>query len=332
MVAEKRFALKVNIQCCTRCPEIVKKVLDKADGVRSIDIDTNEGTVTVTGTGTVEPKSTIKALKKKGKIAEVLWEELHSSSKSSSDDQLKIVPAKPLHHNPHTAPELQQLSKNNQGCSGCKEPGLGPRRRCDSCDYELHKECWKPQHEISNEFFKGCTFKFFDRLSRRTCDACGKDICGFGYHSEAKGKSLDLHPCCSKLRSKIFIDGNEFELRDKVLLKCKWCNNKHLHGDKTSISGWSYISAPKKCHYHVHCVTEMVEQAWKQGFIDNIDSVALEKTDPQLLHNSNRNDGKRDGDQISGQTSKIFLKTIVGVLLGDPTATLLSLLVNLLIS
>ncbi|XP_059628144.1 uncharacterized protein LOC132270936 isoform X2 [Cornus florida] len=395
MVAEKSFAVKLNIQCaCVGCVGKVKKVLKKTKGVHSYTIDANEGMVTVSGTA--DPHALLAALRKHFKGAVLLPEQFESKS-------MQIVPAKPVHgvhDHPNTAPQLQQLSENNDQvstlmkarasaaaadddddnndhhdddndeddslamsttkekqishehdlelknynkpfiCSGCKELGFGPRFRCESCDYELHrecKECWISKSQISLEFFEGCTFKFFDQLANKICDACGKDICGFAYHSEAKDKSsLDLHPCCSKLESKLCIDGYDFELHYEVLSKCKWCNKKYLQGSKTAtnISGWSYISARKRCHFHVYCVTEMVREAWRQGFIDHIDSVALKKLDTQLAvnwnRNSNRNDGRRESDhQFSRHTTKMFLKAIVGVLLGDPTMLLASFLVDM---
>ncbi|XP_059628147.1 uncharacterized protein LOC132270939 [Cornus florida] len=228
-----------------------------------------------------------------------------------------------------------ELKKYNKPfiCSGCKEMGYGHRFRCESCDYELHKECKEcliSKHEISHEIFKECTFKFFDKLSDKVCDACGKDICGFAYHSEAEGKSLDLHPCCSNLKSKICMDGYDFELHEEVLSKCKWCNKKDLQGSKkgVNISGWSYISARKRCHFHVYCVTEMVREAWRQGLIDNIDSMALKKMNPQVVVNSNRVDGRRESE--IGRKPMKFLKAIIGFLLGDPTMILGSVLVDLL--
>ncbi|KAK8718045.1 hypothetical protein V6N13_045294 [Hibiscus sabdariffa] len=62
--------LKVNIQCCSTCPEKVKKKLQKIDDVYDIDIDAKNGLVSVRGT--VQPSVLIRTISEKvGKKAEL---------------------------------------------------------------------------------------------------------------------------------------------------------------------------------------------------------------------------------------------------------------------
>ncbi|XP_039036758.1 uncharacterized protein LOC120173756 [Hibiscus syriacus] len=62
--------LKVNIQCCSTCPEKVKKKLQKINDVYDIDIDSKNGLVSVRGT--VQPSVLIQTISEKvGKKAEL---------------------------------------------------------------------------------------------------------------------------------------------------------------------------------------------------------------------------------------------------------------------
>ncbi|XP_059628137.1 uncharacterized protein LOC132270930 isoform X2 [Cornus florida] len=367
MASSKTFDLKLYCTC-DGCKKKVKKVLKNDRGVvHSSEIDTNEGKVTISGT--TDPHTLIAAFGKAGKNVELLTSEQFSSGENNQLQNMEIVPtksAKGVLDSDHqrTIAELQQFSKNNQRsklkgivdydalgmttatknqtshehdfeliknynkpftCDECKEEGFGPRYRCKHCAHELHEKCKFPTPEISHEFLRGSTLKYLDQLPRKMstkcCIACGRNICGSFYHDEEKRWSL--HPCCCNLESKLCIDGVIFELRDKVLSKCMWCNKK---GHKTNIPGWSYFSACKKYRFHVHCVTEMVHEAWKKGAIDKVDSVALEKMDLKLLR---KNDGK-GLKNIIWKTVKIFLKTIVGILFGDPSQIIASVLVQLI--
>ncbi|RDX95385.1 Heavy metal-associated isoprenylated plant protein 33, partial [Mucuna pruriens] len=60
--------LKVNIHC-DGCEQKVKKLLQKIDGVYSVKVDADEGTVVVTGD--VDPAKVVKKLKRAGKHAEI---------------------------------------------------------------------------------------------------------------------------------------------------------------------------------------------------------------------------------------------------------------------
>ncbi|XP_039020258.1 uncharacterized protein LOC120152028 [Hibiscus syriacus] len=62
--------LKLNIQCCSTCPEKVKKKLQKINDVYDIDIDSKNGLVSVRGT--VQPSVLIQTISDKvGKKAEL---------------------------------------------------------------------------------------------------------------------------------------------------------------------------------------------------------------------------------------------------------------------
>ncbi|GFY82182.1 hypothetical protein Acr_02g0004220 [Actinidia rufa] len=200
-----------------------------------------------------------------------------------------------------------KLASYNKGfqCDGCREQGFGSRYKCEHCSYELHPECKCRKPTITHDFFPGSVFKFYEQLHipgscGRSCDACGKDIEGFVYHCW-RGPRLedgwDLHPCCSKLVKELRIDGTDFILRDKY-------------------------------HFHVYCVAKMVHKAWQRGEVDESgNSSALDKIDLRVVAKSGRKGGSGSG---FGRTIRIFLKTIVAILLGDPTITLACVLFDAL--
>jgi len=220
-------------------------------------------------------------------------------------------------------------------CDGCKEHGYGSRYRCELCDFDLHDECMFTSPKTYHELFKESTFKFYNQPPgkccmrncddcRRYCDACGKAINGFVYHCEAKG--WDLHPCCRNLENKIYIDGEKFRLSDKASKKCLWCKKKRLPNSVKGIPGWSYVSKSENYHFHVYCAMEMVLESWNNRPKDNNNCLALENLELPLQPNSSRS---RGGSSKYLRIVKIFLRTIVTILLGDPTITLACLLVEL---
>ncbi|GFY82183.1 hypothetical protein Acr_02g0004230 [Actinidia rufa] len=243
-----------------------------------------------------------------------------------------------LDHHEHEF-KLEIYNKGFQ-CDGCREQGFGSRYKCEHCSYELHPECKCRKPTITHDFFPGSVFKFYEQLHipgscGRSCDACGTDIKGFVYHCW-RGPRLadgwDLHPCCSKLEKELRIDGTDFILRDKVTSECMWCKNKKLCGTTSRVPGWSYVSGCGKYHFHVYCVAKMVakmvHEVWKKGEVDeSSDSSALDKIDLRVVAKSGRKGGSGSG---FGRTIRIFLKTIVAILLGDPTITLACVLFDVL--
>ncbi|XP_073053701.1 uncharacterized protein [Primulina eburnea] len=81
--------LKVNIHC-NGCKQKVKKILQKIDGVYTINIDSEQGKVTVSGD--VDPSILIKKLTKNGKHAE-LWgaSNVSNNTQSQLNDQQKAL-------------------------------------------------------------------------------------------------------------------------------------------------------------------------------------------------------------------------------------------------
>ena len=222
-------------------------------------------------------------------------------------------------------------------CDGCKEQGFGSRYRCELCNYDLHADCAFTDSTTSHKFFKACTFKFLDQRQgkccnshckdcMRYCDACGKPIHGFVYHCKEKG--WDLHPCCRNLTNELDIDGIKFHLRGTVSSKCIWCNQRNPPGSVSGIRGWSYVSKCKNYRFHVYCATEMVNQVWKNGGSkDSNECLSIENVKLPLPVSLNRSGGS--GSNSFMRIVKVFLKTIAGILLGDPTITLTSLFVEL---
>ncbi|XP_052185314.1 uncharacterized protein LOC127796953 [Diospyros lotus] len=234
----------------------------------------------------------------------------------------------------HHEHEMEMKNYNKRfTCDGCKQEGLGSRYRCHHCDYELHEECNFPKPTISHDFFPGCSFHFHSRpptrcgdnrckQHARCCDACGKDVHGYVYHCPDEG--WDLHPCCTNLQTKFCIDGTLFLLRDGVFSRCVWCKKKKLWGGRSHVRGWSYVSECGKYHFHVNCVGKMAQEAWKEGDEDDDACMALEKmVDLRVLAKYSK--PSRDRGSKFWKTAWMLLKTILGIILGDPTTLAFSL-------
>ena len=237
-------------------------------------------------------------------------------------------------------PEYELKLKNYDKpyiCSGCKEHGFGKRYRCEECDYELHKDCMFTTPTTSHQFFRNSTFKFYEQPPskcnnlycddcKRYCDACGKHVKGFVYHCPKTG--MDMHPCCCNLKNELEIDGVKFRLRE-TLSKCSWCNQTKIKDGWSKIKGWSYVSECNTYNFHVYCTMEMVFEGWKHGTAKDNDCLALENLELRSIQGHlNRNRGR--GTKYL-RMAKIFLKTIISILIGDPTNILASVLVDLLV-
>ena len=237
-------------------------------------------------------------------------------------------------------PEYELKLKNYDKpyiCSGCKEHGFGKRYRCEECDYELHKDCMFTTPTTSHQFFRNSTFKFYEQPPskcnniycddcKRYCDACGKHVKGFVYHCPKTG--MDMHPCCCNLKNELEIDGIKFRLRETVS-KCSWCNQTKIKDSLSKIKGWSCVSECDTYNFHVYCAMEMVVEGWKDGTANDHDCLALENLDLRSIQSHlNRNRGR--GNKYL-RIVKIFLRTIISILIGDPTNILASVLVDLLV-
>ncbi|CAI9784544.1 unnamed protein product [Fraxinus pennsylvanica] len=256
-----------------------------------------------------------------------LAEEIAFIVTSKSGDNMSITRSQ--NHDCYEHYELKTYAKLFN-CDGCKMKGLGERYTCNLCGNELHTECRHPKSEVSHENFAGSVFTFLDkpftRLDEKNriefskcCDACGKDICGFTYHCEVDNK--DLHPYCRKLEKKIVIDGTIFDLKTKVSSKCGKCGKRKISRDQKNVLGWSYVSPCEKNHFHVFCLTEMVQEVYmKYG------DLALENMDLRELVRSNRN--RRRGNTFLS-TIKSFVKILLSALLGDPTMLISNVVVEL---
>ncbi|KAJ4719866.1 Cysteine/Histidine-rich C1 domain family protein [Melia azedarach] len=239
-------------------------------------------------------------------------------------------------HPSHPDHELERKTyRKPYTCDGCKELGFGSRYRCEQCNFDLHEHCIFTTPTAHHDFFRNSTFKFLHQPPtkcshycpdcQRYCDACGKPIRGFVYHCKEKG--WDLHPCCLKLPNSLSIKNVKFDLSDKVSLKCIWCKKKKLEGTVSGIRGWSYVSKCEEYHFHVYCATEMMLDGWQNGAFNDDRSLALENlelpTDRRLSTN------RRRGNKFIKMVKMVF-RTIIGILLGDPTVILAGLLVELI--
>ncbi|GFP85156.1 hypothetical protein PHJA_000659400 [Phtheirospermum japonicum] len=208
--------------------------------------------------------------------------------------------------------------------------GFGQRYECKLCGHSLHRECRFPKSNVSHEFFVGSTLTFRDRPFIRQghdkkhnrnnkeyskiCDGCGKEVCGFSYHSETD--NLDLHPCCLSLEKKLLMDDTVFDLRPRVRSKCGFCKQRKISDGERDVPGWAYVSACDKYHFHVYCMSEMVHEAWMKNGEMGLEMVKL-----------SRNRGW-SGKRAIIDTVKLVLKIILATILGDPTALISSVFVE----
>lgn len=359
----RTFVLKLNLHCyCQGCVTRVKKLVLKIQGVDSIKIEGEEAMATISGN--VDPHRVIKELEKDKTSAQLLGEEEESPPQVNKQDnqivvrqnsvrkildQRKVAPqqlpdliVKPIDNS--IAKKIQDFYRKHDHelelrsynkpfkCDGCMEDGFRWRYRCEPCNYDLHEECMYPKPTITHELFQGSTFIFRDKPGN-ICDACGREIRGYSYH--CKADDLDLHPRCSNLKGKLCIGGTDFVLRKKAKNNCFWCKKKKptLFAEN-NVEGWCYVSECNKFYCHVYCVSQMVHEAWKRGDLDRNDadddddtSLALEKVDLKLVAKST---GSGGGGSVFLKTISIFLKTIVGILFGDPTVLILSMLVEII--
>lgn len=209
-------------------------------------------------------------------------------------------------------------------CDGCKEPGYGPRYRCEPCNYDLHDSCMLTSNSACHHFYKDKTFVFVEKLpthlGTRRCDACTQEIFGFAYHSYKEG--WDLHPCCLDLQPKLCAEGIEFKLQKKMKSKCVWCSKKTLGDTVSGVKGWAYVSECKEYHFHVRClVLSMLEGLKREG--------ASEREDVPLQLHAGRN--KESPSKYWRIMAAIF-KIVASILLGDPATALASSLPALLLN
>ncbi|CAA3014910.1 late blight resistance homolog R1A-3 [Olea europaea subsp. europaea] len=205
-------------------------------------------------------------------------------------------------------------------CDGCKMKGFGERYTCNLCGHVLHKECRFPIFNFSHENFGGSIFKFHykpftilgkknRRVFSKCCDACGKDIRGFNYHCEED--DLDLHPCCRKLEKELVIYGKIFDLETKVSSKCGKCGKRKIYHYDSDPLGWSYVSQCKKYHFHVYCITKMVQESFmKPG------DLALENMDLREFSNLVQNSPEGD-EKFETFVGQRILVPIVAVYMGN---------------
>lgn len=227
--------------------------------------------------------------------------------------------------------ELKNYNKPFK-CDKCREDGFTSGYRCKHCVYDLHKGCMNPKPEITHDLFQGSNFKFCEKPGK-ICDACGMEIHGHSY--SCREDNLDLHPACSQLPGKLCFGGTYFELCKKVKYKCFWCKREKPRWlAETKVAGLCYVSERNKFSCHVHCISQVMQEAWKRGALDRNDddddygiSKAVEKVDLKLVVNAKESGGKGSVMFLGAVT--IFLKTIIGILFGDPTGLIVSVLTEL---
>ena len=179
----------------------------------------------------------------------------------------------------------------------------------------------------THEIFKDFVFKLYEQLptselygkrTKRYCNASGKLVKGFIYH--CLEKDVDLHPCCLNLKKEHLISCVKFHLCE-TKSKCKLCNRIDFLGIKV----WLYVSECGEYNVHVSCIREMIVEELENG---TTDILALKNLGLPIQQRLKRNGGM---GKMCLKILKILLKTIIGILLGDPI-TFVSLLADLAIN
>ena len=158
-------------------------------------------------------------------------------------------------------------------CDGCKEPGYGPRYRCDygggqSLD-DLHTRCALAGDPLVHPLFGyGKQFEFWFlheapsspvHEGRRVCDACGEATRGFVYHCSEQ--DLDLHPCCAALPDRIILDGRAFDLHRRASRPCAFCPDNE--GRRRWFWAYRCYVDGDAVDLHVACLKEMARRSWE---------------------------------------------------------------------
>ncbi|XP_066336903.1 uncharacterized protein [Miscanthus floridulus] len=159
-------------------------------------------------------------------------------------------------------------------CDGCKEPGYGPRYRCDyggggqSLD-DLHTRCALAGDPLVHPLFgygKQFEFRFLHEApsspvheGRRFCDACGDATRGFVYHCSEQ--DLDLHPCCAALPDRIILDGRAFDLHRKASRPCALCPENE--GRRRWFWAYRCDVDGEAVDLHVACLKETARRSWE---------------------------------------------------------------------
>ncbi|XP_074314659.1 uncharacterized protein LOC141649890 [Silene latifolia] len=159
----------------------------------------------------------------------------------------------------------------------------------------------------------------------RSCDACGVTVKGLVYHCATEDSEWDFHTRCVKLESEICIGDVIFRLKKQGPSKCLWCKKRLLSGASKNIPGWSYVSNYMDYSFHVNCVMDMADQHNNTSTSSGSDmSLALQGKELPLQTKSKGSIEKNKWLKIF----QIFLKTILAILIGDPTTILASTLAH----
>ncbi|XP_054780840.1 uncharacterized protein LOC129288347 [Prosopis cineraria] len=165
-------------------------------------------------------------------------------------------------------------------CSGCKEPGFGPRYHCckRNCHFVLHDHCATARPTDRPRIHPLMGNRQFEFLweppggpKHRYCDACGRDVQGFLYHDQSR-RGFDLHPCCMNLKRTMSDPQGKIKLslKDKVHQRCKKCKRKDLDNVRSEepFRGWSYVSSCGKHTFHVYCAKTLIMDNWESGYFN----------------------------------------------------------------
>uniref|UniRef100_A0A0E0LSY4 DC1 domain-containing protein n=1 Tax=Oryza punctata TaxID=4537 RepID=A0A0E0LSY4_ORYPU len=230
----------------------------------------------------------------------------------------------------------------NFDCEGCKESGEGTRyTSVNNPRVHLHTHCALATRTLQHQLVRGdMELRLIAPTGRDAvlCDACYGAVRGFHYHSSTS--SLDLHPGCANMPVSITLkeggSGTTFELRTKVKHRCSSCREMEGY-----YRPWCYRSTnfDKRVYLHIKCIKEIMASC-RRG-----DGEARQTHHEIVAAGSSRGAGFGIGEEDdtrviarlqerAGGSSKlvtrickvlvIFMRVVIGVLFGDPTALLVA--------
>lgn len=135
--------LKLNIDC-DGCKAKVKKLLQKIDGVYTVNIDTEQGKVTVTGN--VDPSVLIKKLEKRGKYAQ-LWGPSKGSSFHQNSNQFMTLnnQFKNLHYD---GAKMGKDNNNFNNNSKSQKGGGKEQQKGGGAQQQQHHQLPQQHHQL----------------------------------------------------------------------------------------------------------------------------------------------------------------------------------------
>ncbi|KAH9300097.1 hypothetical protein KI387_011680, partial [Taxus chinensis] len=133
-------------------------------------------------------------------------------------------------------------------CNGCKEPGAGPRYRCNQCNFNIHEFCSKAPATLTHPYHTLHQLIFHSKpsaLKKSKCFVCGKATNGFAFRCSTC--NFSLHPCCSQLPAILFVKAHPqhtLKLLPSSPYTCNFCKKR----------GTTWVYCCTACGFYLHAL------------------------------------------------------------------------------